>query len=278
MATSCVPSTSYSRSEGCSSQLWKYGVYENNEGFENVQPIECEETKREITDAVDYAVRMLRKLNILGHSNGSAFSHRTKLMGDHIVKILLDAINNYKFIGEEKLVQKIEVEDENLSMNYSDVEYSEEEMEIKDSCSTTSSVDYLNIVEEERIQDVPIHIKEKLVKLAELHPRWSLKSLRSRGSRLLKSKHQLRRWKKQILKGGTTNDKYKLINSKVYDQFCECQTRKQLVTTKMLQQWAIEAAKQLPETEKLLFKASNSWAKKFKINYGVCLPKLKNHV
>lgn len=120
--------------------------------------------------------------------------------------------------------------------------------------------------------------QEKLVKLAELHPRWSLKSLRSRGSRLLKSKHQLRRWKKQILKGGTTNDKYKLINSKVYDQFCECQTRKQLVTTKMLQQWAIEAAKQLPETEKLLFKASNSWAKKFKINYGVCLPKLKNHV
>ncbi|XP_029669749.1 uncharacterized protein LOC115239390 [Formica exsecta] len=61
--------------------------------------------------------------------------------------------------------------------------------------------------------------------------------------------------------GGSTSDKYSIIDSWTYDRFVEARQNFQQVTTRNLQQWALAAAAQFSNFE---FKASTPWVAKFK--------------
>jgi len=56
--------------------------------------------------------------------------------------------------------------------------------------------------EEQKLEKIPFGMKIKAVQLEELHPKWSIKSLCSKSTRLLKGRSQLAKWKIDIEKGG----------------------------------------------------------------------------
>lgn len=76
----------------------------------------------------------------------------------------------------------------------------------------------------------------------------------------------LERWEEQIKKGGTSQEKFAIIDSWTYDRFKEARENLQQVTTRNLQQWALAAASQFENFE---FKASNAWVIKFKRRHRI---------
>lgn len=70
----------------------------------------------------------------------------------------------------------------------------------------------------EKIEKIPFRIK---IKAVQLHPEWSIKSLRLKSTRFLKKRSQLARWKIDIEKGGTRYNKLRAISNNVYDRFFE---------------------------------------------------------
>lgn len=118
---------------------------------------------------------------------------------------------------------------------------------------------------------IPLDIKIKVVALAKLHPTWNLKSLQSKGATtLLKRKDMLKRWEKDIEKGGTNRNKYAAINKWTYDRFVEARERAQHVTTTTLQRWAMGAAMQyISGDSDFNFTASLSCVKNFKKKHRI---------
>ncbi|KYN29402.1 hypothetical protein ALC57_01152, partial [Trachymyrmex cornetzi] len=53
---------------------------------------------------------------------------------------------------------------------------------------------------------IPLEYKEKVVALAQAHPKWSLATLQKYGASRLKHKGHLQQWKEDIKKGGTRFD------------------------------------------------------------------------
>lgn len=115
---------------------------------------------------------------------------------------------------------------------------------------------------------IPLEIKTRVVALSRAHPGWSLKTLQKKGSPLLRSMDQLKQWQKQIDNGGTLRDKYMQINSWTYERFVEARTRNQRVSTKMLRQWALQAARDFYDSS-IKFDAGKNWCLKFKKIYGL---------
>jgi hypothetical protein len=66
-----------------------------------------------------------------------------------------------------------------------------------------------------------LEYKQKVVALAEAHPKWSLANLHKKGAYRLKRKDHLKRWKEDIQKGGTRIDKLRVIDSETYHRFIE---------------------------------------------------------
>ncbi|XP_049797011.1 uncharacterized protein LOC126213354 [Schistocerca nitens] len=106
--------------------------------------------------------------------------------------------------------------------------------------------------------------KIKVVKLAKGHPKWSLRTLQIKGARSLTRKDKWKRWEENIKPGGSTIDKYSIIDSWIYDCFVESCQNYQQVTTRNLQQWALAAEGQF-QSEDFVIKVSLSWIKKFKL-------------
>lgn len=73
--------------------------------------------------------------------------------------------------------------------------------------------------------------KEKVVALAQAHPKWNLATLQKHGARRLKRKDYLQRWKEDVQKGGTRIDKLRTIDSETFDRFIEA--RRYLEQVKM---------------------------------------------
>jgi len=96
---------------------------------------------------------------------------------------------------------------------------------------------------------VPFDIKLKIVMTANEHPNWSFKYLQSRFKQHLHHNSDIARFKKEIITGGTFNDKMDSIKKNVYDRFIEARNQKQLITRRQLQQWAMAAAAQFRNME-----------------------------
>lgn len=71
------------------------------------------------------------------------------------------------------------------------------------------------------VEYISLEYKEKVVALAEAHPKWNLATLKKNGASRLKRKDYLQRWKKDLPKGGTRIDKLRTINSETFDRFTE---------------------------------------------------------
>lgn len=70
---------------------------------------------------------------------------------------------------------------------------------------------------------------------------------------------------------------YDMINKWTYDHFCEARQQMQPVTTRMLQQWASQAAIQYEESG-FSFVASLGWVNKFKLTHSICKRKVMSYI
>lgn len=66
--------------------------------------------------------------------------------------------------------------------------------------------------------------KEKVLAIANAHPKWSLVTLQKNGAHRLKWKDYLQRWKEDVQKGGTKIDKLRAIDSETFDRFKEARS------------------------------------------------------
>ena len=85
------------------------------------------------------------------------------------------------------------------------------------------------------------------------------------------SKDQVYRFKKNIEKGGTTRDKFKIIRDKVYQKFCDGKDKKLIMHDDDLVRWALNANRNLDHPVDG-FKASSMWLLMFKKKYRICHP------
>lgn len=80
----------------------------------------------------------------------------------------------------------------------------------------------------------------------------------------------MKKWEKDIEKGGTNRDKYAAIDKWTYDRFVEARERAEHVTTTTLQRWAMGAAMQYISGDRdFKFTASLSWVKNFKKKHRI---------
>lgn len=116
-------------------------------------------------------------------------------------------------------------------------------------------------------EKVPFDVKLKIVITSNENPNWSFKTLQKRFKQHLRYPSEIARFKKEILSGGTFQDKMELVKQNVYDRFTEAREQKQLVTRRQLQYWAMAAAIQFrdAEDEKDVFRfvASSTWLTDF---------------
>ncbi|OAD59935.1 hypothetical protein WN48_07846 [Eufriesea mexicana] len=131
--------------------------------------------------------------------------------------------------------------------------------------------------EEKCVDNIPLDSKIKAVILARQHPSWSIKTLQKKGSRFLKRKNDLIRWKAQIEKEDTKYDMYNAIDQWTYDRFKEARENLQQVTTREIQQWALAEASQY-QSGSFKFQASRRWVSYFKNKQHIRQRKVTKYV
>ena len=109
-------------------------------------------------------------------------------------------------------------------------------------------------------------IKKKAV--ANSNPQWSWKTIQKRVCKQLKSSSQLAKWKHLVEQNGSARDKYRAISEWTYGLFSEARAVKQQVTTRMLRQWALQAANQF-WANNTNFAASRTWVMSFKQQHRI---------
>lgn len=128
-----------------------------------------------------------------------------------------------------------------------------------------------------RKQNETLNTKIKAVTLAQLHPNWSVKSLRSKTTTALLNKKYIKRWESEVLAGGTKYDKFIIINNWTLDRFTKARSELQQVTTIDLQQWALAAASQFQDTG-FQFAATKAWVHNMKHNNEIRQRKITKFV
>lgn len=84
----------------------------------------------------------------------------------------------------------------------------------------------------------------------------------------LRSSSQLAQWKSIVQEGGTASSKYEMIREWTYDRFIDARSVKQQVSTRMLRQWALQAANQFL-SDSFHFTAGHTWLACFKNKYRI---------
>ncbi|KAL1488862.1 hypothetical protein ABEB36_014657 [Hypothenemus hampei] len=185
--------------------------------------------------------------NLISVQSSSIISHEAMLIGQQLFENTLILLNENQFVIDDELLHEDEIGEETdfdiTENNESSDEYEPEGKKSK------------------LIEHIPLDYKIKAVNIAKAHPTWKLQTLQKNGCRRLTKKEQLVQWEKDVMNGGNTFDKYRIIDSWVYDRFVESRQDCQQVTTRKLQQWALTAAGQFKNFN---FKASTRWVAKLK--------------
>lgn len=113
--------------------------------------------------------------------------------------------------------------------------------------------------------------------MAREHPKWSLETLQHQGCASLTRKDELIRFRIDIQNGGTAYEKYYAITKWTIYRFKEAQSRKSHVTTRNLQEWAMQAAMQYISDD-FKFTASTSWVNEFKSKFRISQRKVTRFV
>lgn len=123
---------------------------------------------------------------------------------------------------------------------------------------------------------VPFNMKLKIVMAAKEHPQWGFRTLQQRFKKHLHRQSDVARFRKYVLAGGTFKDKMESIKRCVHDRFTEAREHKQLVTRRLMQQWAMAAAAQYHDTkgseehtDVFRFVASQTWMMAFLREYRI---------
>jgi hypothetical protein len=213
---------------------------------------------------VDIAVRF----NLIFADTPRKFSNNAKLVGGKLFEKFI------KLLGEHEILDDIEY-------------YTEEEQNVvvcENMPSTSKNIpdeleDYEPPKQISTHKVVPYDTKLKIVLTAQEHPQWSFKTLKHHFRKYLNHPSDVTKYKKAVLSGGTFRDKLNTIKTNVYDRFTEARNKNQLVTRRLLQQWAIAAAAQYnkPKEEQdseehtnvFHFVASSTWLTNFLHDYRI---------
>ena len=120
---------------------------------------------QEVTDALYYAMDLLRSQAVITNEKSKKPSDRSKVMGNEIAEVLISIISDYELVTDEELVPEHE-------LNYIQGETHEEHV--------GTSSDEITSPEESRsrspspqepvaISKVPFEMRKKVVALAESH-------------------------------------------------------------------------------------------------------------
>nr|XP_034196479.1 uncharacterized protein LOC117612002 [Osmia lignaria] len=200
-------------------------------------------------------------------------SEESKTIGQKLYSYFVEINNALECTSEEHREDKDET-------NISDEELFTYESGQEDDATALSAESSVEESESEEDKNIPFSAKCKVVSLSEQHPAWSLKSLQTKGSKFLKSRMQLTRWRRQVSQGGSRKDKMKRIDTYVYSKFCEARDEKRrMVTSRLLQQWAMEAGRKfLDEDAYKEFNASSRWIHNFKTRHRIRQRKVTKYV
>ena len=113
--------------------------------------------------------------------------------------------------------------------------------------------------------------------MAREHPKWTLATIRANGGTALTRMDELKRWEREIKSGGTRIDKIITIKNWVYIRFVKARASKTPVTTRNIQEWAMQAARQFI-SEDFSFNASPTWVLKFKREYHIGQRKVTRYI
>ena len=114
--------------------------------------------------------------------------------------------------------------------------------------------------------------------LHKLHPKWKFATLKVHAGKLLTRMDELKRWEKDIIRGGTKFDSSKAIKKWTLKNFNEARERKSPVSNRNLQEWALQASQQFKDLENFSFIASQSWIDNFKKEYNIVQRKVTSYI
>lgn len=229
--------------------------------------------KQDITDGLKVCCEMLESLKIVEGSPSEVVSLKAKLLGKKMTKAIIEVLKDFNFyddyaifLPKEEILQDHEEEEKpridllsektsTCSSSTSIASQSESETEYEPQCKQRKSAGY-----------IPLETKIKILNMVKEHPKWSIKTIHQRGGSALQRKSDLKRWRAEIEQGGGIKEKYEAINKWTIDRFHEAREQKKPVTTRMLQQWASQAAAQF---KNLNFVASRTWAVRFKQTFQI---------
>lgn len=223
--------------------------------------LHSEESKLRLKDAIKHLEQLLLENDLVAPESSGTINHEAMQIGEDLYESTVEILGSKMFVETEELIMAESDDEEGLFEEIQDDDDSEQYM--------------LPEKENKSMEYIPLDYKIKVVNMVKEHPKWTLKNLHKKGCSRLKSMKHLYRWEEDIKRGGTTIDKYNIINSWTYDRFVEARVNYQQVTTRNLQEWALSAASQF---ENFPFKASKPWVIKFKKQHRIRQQKITKYV
>lgn len=132
--------------------------------------------QQELANGLYYCKKLLIEANYITDTVSTKISERSVLIGKKLFNRFMDMYGSMFFTEEEVL-------------EITEKDTKEKKRKIKELSSDSDNEEQ----KLEKIEKIPFGIKIKAVQLAELHPNWSIKSLRSKSTRFLKNRSQLAR-------------------------------------------------------------------------------------
>ncbi|XP_067214157.1 uncharacterized protein [Linepithema humile] len=220
--------------------------------------------KQDITDGLKVCCEMLESLKIAeGFPSEVITSIKAKLLGEKMTKAIIEVLKDFDFyddhalfLPEEEILEELEEEKSPRT---------DSSPEKADSSTYSSSTSIPSQSESEK--EYELQCKKRMI-AGYIPLETKIKILNMR-------KSDLKRWRAKIEQGGGVKEKYEAINKWTIDRFCEAREQKKPVITRMLQQWASQAAVQF---ESLNFIASHTWAVKFKQTFKIRQRKVTRYI
>lgn len=227
---------------------------------------DVERYKQALADAVHHAVNLLKEEGVISKTVSNALSSASKEIGREILKRVKDIAEEVELVEDEEVMGHMDSDLEDDFEEVADPLPPEDDETMSSSAGSDQEYNCENHKEDESDPDpsldrVSWKTKVKAVKMAKLHPKWSLETIRSKTTRYLTTMDQLRKWKLEVERNGSNS--LDIINEWTYRRFLGARSRKRLVTSKMLQQWATEKSEDFISPD-FKFIASKAWVDRFK--------------
>ncbi|KMQ88678.1 pogo transposable element with krab domain [Lasius niger] len=239
--------------------------------------------KQDVTDALKVCANTLESLKICeGTPSDVITNNKVILLGKTMAEACIDVMKDFDFYEDYHLFLPEEEVSSDKSEEPIICDSSPEEEDTSNTCSFSTLAssqpesDYEPESKKQKIMDyIPLKTKIKIVNMVRGHPKWSLKTIHERGGRAFKSRSQLTRWCQEIERGGGNKEKYEMINKWTLDRFRKARTEKKPVTTRMLREWASQAAVQF---ENFQFVESVTWVTKWKLIFKIRQRKVTRYI